>query len=140
LRIVIDTNIWISGLLWRGKAWQLLKLAEQRKVELCIAYSMLLELEEVLSYEKFLPRLEVLQQTPEQLASYALSISSIFDVSRSGIPIISDDPDDDIFLLCAVEADATHIVSNDRHLLNLKSYQGIKIVTIDQFLNQDIDS
>ena len=49
MRLVIDTNIWVSGLLWRGDAWRLLNLAEQGKVELCIAHSMLLELEEVLA-------------------------------------------------------------------------------------------
>jgi len=74
VRIVIDTNIWISGLLWRGDAWRLLNLAEQGRVELCVAYPMLLELEEVLAYERFQPRLETLQQTPAQLAVYALSL------------------------------------------------------------------
>jgi len=133
LRIVIDTNIWISGLLWKGKAWQLLRLAEHGKIRLCIAYPMLLELEEVLSYERFQNRLKVLQQTPEQLASYALSISTAYDVSRSGIPIVYADPDDDIFLLCAVEAKAAYLVTGDRHLLNMKSYCGIEIVTIDDF-------
>lgn len=46
MRLVIDTNIWVSGLLWQGKAWSLLKLAEQGEIEICIAYPMLLELEE----------------------------------------------------------------------------------------------
>jgi putative PIN family toxin of toxin-antitoxin system len=49
VRIVIDTNIWVSALLWRSKAWSLLKLAEKGEVEICIAYPMLLELEEVLA-------------------------------------------------------------------------------------------
>jgi len=37
VRIVVDTNIWVSGLLWKGDAWRLLNLAEQGKVEICIA-------------------------------------------------------------------------------------------------------
>jgi hypothetical protein len=44
MRVVIDTNIWVSGLLWRGSAWRLLQLAEQGEIELCITHSMLLEL------------------------------------------------------------------------------------------------
>jgi len=134
VRIVIDTNIWVSGLLWRGDAWKLLSLAEDGDIELCIAYPMLLELEEVLAYDKFEQRLTVLQETPAQLASYALSISSIFDVARSGPPIVVDDPDDDIFLLCVVKAEATHIVTNDKHLLTLESYESIPIVRINDFL------
>jgi uncharacterized protein len=106
VRIVIDTNIWISGLLWKGDAWRLLRLAEQGQVTLCVAYSMLLELEEVLSYARLQPRLTLLQEMPAQLASYALRISSAFDASRSGIPIVTNDPDDDIFLLCALATKA----------------------------------
>ncbi len=138
MRIVIDTNIWISGLLWRGDAWRLLNLAEQGRVELCVAYPMLLELEEVLAYERFQPRLETLQQTPAQLAVYALSLASAFDVSRGVTPLVLADPDDDIFLLCAVEANAAYVVTNDRHLLSLKTYREIAIVTVEDFFSRDL--
>jgi putative PIN family toxin of toxin-antitoxin system len=138
VRIVIDTNIWISGLLWRSKAWSLLKLAEKGEVEICIAYPMLLELEEVLAYERLKPRLEVLQETPAQLTAFALSLSTPFDVSRTGVPIVTADPDDDIFLLCAIEAQAKAVVTADRHLLALRSYRGIPIVTLDQFSESNI--
>ena len=134
MRIVIDTNIWVSGLLWKGDAWRLLNLAEQGNVDICIAYPMLLELEEVLAYERFQPRLSTLQQTPAQLAAYALSLATAFDVSRTGSPIVTADPDDDIFLLCAVEARAIYVVTNDRHLLALKSYQEVEIILIEEFL------
>ena len=136
MRIVIDTNIWISGLLWKGDAWRLLKLAEQGKVELCIAYAMLLELEEVLGYARLQARLATLQETPSQLATYALNLCSVFDVSRRGLPIVEADPDDDIFLLCALEAQASYLVTHDRHLLALKIYQGIPIVTLTDFFQQ----
>lgn len=89
MRIVIDTNVWISGLLWKGDAWHLLRMAEERKLEICIAYPMLLELEEVLGYGRFAPRLAVLQQTPEQLAAFALSLSYAVDVTRTWPPIVT---------------------------------------------------
>jgi uncharacterized protein len=130
VRIVIDTNTWVSGLLWKGAPWQLLKLAEQGEIEICIAYSMLLELEEVLAYGRLQSRLKLLQQTPSQLAAYALSLSTVFDVSRAGTPIVVADPDDDIFILCALEAGAEWLVSGDQHLLVLGSYG-------NTFANQD---
>jgi len=58
VRIVLDTNIWVSGLLWKGLPWRLLRLAEQKKVELCTAAPVLAELYEVLSYERLQPRLQ----------------------------------------------------------------------------------
>lgn len=95
---------------------------------------MLLELEEVLSYDRLQARLNMLQQTPAQLATYALTLCSLFDVSRPGPPIVAADPDDDIFLLCAITAQARYVVTQDRHLLALKVYQDVAIMTLDDFL------
>lgn len=137
MRIVIDTNIWVSGLLWKGDAWHLLKLAEAGKIELCLAYPMVLELEEVLNYERFQARLQVLRVTPAQLAAYALNLATGIDVSRPHPPIVAVDPDDDIFLVCAIEAKARYVVTNDRHLLSLKSYRGVEILKIEDFLTNE---
>jgi predicted nucleic acid-binding protein len=62
-----------------------------------------------------------------------LSLVTVFDVSRTGPPIVTADPDDDIFLLCAVEAQAEYIVTADRHLLNLGSYLTVDIITVQEF-------
>jgi hypothetical protein len=134
VRIVIDTNIWVSGLLWKGDAWRLLRLAEAGELEICIAYAMLLELEEVLGYERLQPRLTVLQQTPRRLAAYALSLATAVDVSRAGASIVQQDPDDDIFLLCVVAAGASYLVTHDNHLLNLGSYEGVTILRVETFM------
>lgn len=137
MRIVIDTNIWVSGLLWKGDAWRLLNLVEAGKLDVCIAHAMLLELEEVLGYERLQPRLTVLQQTPARLATYALSLATVFDVSRGDIPIVQSDPDDDIFLLCAVAVGASYVITNDSHLLGLGSYEGVTILRVERFLQYE---
>jgi putative PIN family toxin of toxin-antitoxin system len=137
MRVVIDTNIWVSGLLWRGNAWRLLQLAEQGEIELCITHSMLLELEEVLAYDRLRERVTLLGYTPSQLASYALTLATPFDVTRGFVPIVNDDPDDDVFILCAVEANAHYVVTNDRHLLGLRTFREIPIVAFDVFLAQE---
>ena len=116
MRIVIDTNIWVSGLLWRCASWQILRLAEQGQVELCIAPPMLDELEQVLSYERLRSRLAQLGLTPIELVAYALSLAAVFEVPE-GEPIVTADPDDDIFLRCAVIAGARYVISGDHHLL-----------------------
>ena len=58
MRVVIDTNIWVSGLLWRGAPWRLLRLAERGEIELCMSPEMLEELHKVLSYERLQPHLD----------------------------------------------------------------------------------
>lgn len=137
MRIVIDTNVWVSGLLWKGDAWRLSKHAEEGGVELCIAYPMLLELEEVLNYDRLRPRLTELKQTPARLVAYALSVSTAFDVSRGEIPIVEADPNDDIFLLCAAAARADYVVTADRHILALKTYEQITILRVEEFLQRE---
>ena len=132
MRVVIDTNVWVSGLLWRGMPWKLLCLAEAGEVELCITPSMLVELAEVLSYERLQPRLEQLGLTPEELVAYALSLASVFEVPE-GDPIVVADPDDDIFFRCAIVAGAAYVVSGDHHLLDLGGYAGIPILTVRDF-------
>jgi len=135
VRIVIDTNIWVSGLLWRGMPWKLLYLTEAGTVELCMAPAMLDELAQVLSYERLQPRLEQLGLTPAELAAYAMDLASIFEVSEGSLIVVAD-PDDDVFLHCAVVADATCVVSGDNHLLDLGEYAGIPILTIRDFLTK----
>lgn len=136
MRIVIDTNIWVSGLLWRGMPWKLLCLAEAGKVELCMAPAMLDELAQVLSYERLQPRLMQLGLTSVELVAYAMDLASIFEVPE-GSPIVVADPDDDVFLRCAAVAGAACVVSGDNHLLDLGEYAGIPIITICDFLAKE---
>lgn len=114
----------------------MLCLAEAGKVELCMAPAMLDELAKVLSYERLRPRLEQLGLTPAELVAYALDLASIFGVTED-LPIVVADPDDDVFLHCAIAANAASVVSGDHHLLELKEYAGIPILTIHDFFAQE---
>jgi len=116
--------------------WKLLCLAEAGEVELCITPSMLVELAEVLSYERLQPRLQQLGLTPEELVAYALSLASVFEVPE-GDPIVVADLDDDVFLRCAIVAGAAYVVSGDHHLLDLGGYAGIPILTIRDFFTKE---
>ena len=136
--VVIDTNLWVSGLLWRGMPWRLLRLAERGRVTLCMAPAMVAELAEVLTYERLQPRLQQLGLTPAALIAYVLNVASIFEVPESEkASIVVADPDDDIFLRCAVVAGAAYVVSGDHHLLDLENYAGVPIITVRDFLARE---
>jgi putative PIN family toxin of toxin-antitoxin system len=136
MRIVIDTNIWVSGLLWRGAPGRVLRLAERGEVELCVAPAMLDELERVLTYERLQPRLAQLELTRLELMDFARHLSRVFEVPP-GLPTVTQDRDDDIFLHCAMVAKAIFVVSGDHHLLDVGEYAGIQIVTVQEFLAQN---
>ena len=138
MRIVIDTNIWVSGLLWQGLPWHLLRLSENERITLCIAPAIIDELSRVLNYHRLQSRLAQLGLQPADLVAYVINLAALFEpqVDRKS-PIVAIDPDDDIFLHCAEVAGARYVVSGDRHLLDLGHYAGIPIVTIREFLVQE---
>jgi putative PIN family toxin of toxin-antitoxin system len=134
MRLVLDTNLWISGLLWRGIPWRILQLAEQGRVELCLTPPMLAELAEVLAYPKLASRLRQLGVTAAELTERAANLAMIWEAPEGiGPPIVAADPDDDIFLLGAVAARVDAILSGDGHLLDVGRYAGIPILTVYAF-------
>jgi putative PIN family toxin of toxin-antitoxin system len=139
VRIVIDTNIWISGLLWRGLPRQLLQLAETERVELCMTEAMLQELSEVLRYPRLQMRLQSVGVTPDELIDYVLQCAIFFEtpsIPSFNAPLVAADPDDDIFIYCALVAEARYLVSGDHHLLEIQNYASISIVTVQDFFAQ----
>ncbi len=132
-RIVPDTNIVVSGLLWRGNQRRILDAARDGIIELCSSLVLLEELEDVLSREKFTPKLAAANVTVQDLISGFSALATVIEVEPIE-PVILVDPDDDAVLACALSADAEVIVSGDSDLLNLKEHEGILILTAAEFL------
>ena len=119
VRLVLDTNTVVSGLLWASTPFHLMQAALHGRIDLYTSSTLLLELEDVLPRRKFAHRVIITGLTAEQLiARYAVMAKS---VTPARIAAISPDPDDDHVLACALAAQADFIVSGDAHLLNLKS-------------------
>lgn len=127
MRLVLDTNAVVSGLLWDRASSQLIDAALKGHAELFTSQALLLELEDVLPRQKLARRVAVSGLSVAQLVErYALLARS---VPPASIGRVSADPDDDHVLACALAAQADLIVSGDPDLLNLKSYQRIPIVS-----------
>lgn len=133
MRIVLDTNVVLSGLLWRGTPYQLLTHIKQtRSLQLVSSPVILEELADVLTRQHCSKRLAAIGQSGAQvLADYLQVVELVEPVS---IPSTSRDPDDDVILACALAAHADLIVSGDADLLVLKQFQDIPIVTAAQAL------
>jgi putative PIN family toxin of toxin-antitoxin system len=128
MRVVADTNIVVSGLMWRGDPSRILDAGRAGKIQLWTTFALLAELEDVLRREKFASRLASAVVDPRDLIlGYAALASVIEPVDIE--PVVLDDPDDDAVIACAIAAHCEVIVSGDSHLLDLKQYQGIRIVT-----------
>ncbi len=137
MRIVADTNVIVSALLWVGIPHQILLAAEHRLVELYSSPALLEELEGVLSRPKFARRLQALGTTPEELLSGYAQLATLV-LPRGTSRVVLDDLADDAVLACVVAARATYLVTGDSDLLRLDSYEGIRIVSPGAFVRKVI--
>jgi putative PIN family toxin of toxin-antitoxin system len=128
IRIVLDTNVIVSALVFGGVPRGVLELAEAGQCEFFYSAPIQSEVRRVLS-EKF--------DWPSAMLNEVLPVlwrAGQLVVPRTTLQAVPDDPDDDRIIECAVEAQAQVIVSGDRHLLTLRKYKSIAIVTPRQFL------
>src|SRR5438094_3885439 len=109
MRIVVDTNVVVSGLLWRGPPRRLLEAARDGAIELFTSGALMAELEDALQRPKFLKQLTQAQVQPEELVKGYAALAQPPAIE----PVILHDPDDDAVLACAVGAAATKIISGD---------------------------
>jgi putative PIN family toxin of toxin-antitoxin system len=135
MKLVLDTNTVISGLLWHGAPRQVLDLARSGSISLFTSPELLAELEDVLGRKKFAARLRMAQVTVDELVYGYAALATTIHAAKID-PVIKADPDDDVILACAVAAKAEVIASGDSHLLDLKEYEGIRILTVNKVLEE----
>lgn len=132
MKLVVDTNLVVSAFLWQGTPGRLLELAGEKQVRLFSSRALLDELADVLGRRKLAAKVEATGLTvPQMLANYRRVITLV--TARQLPQQVSLDADDDMVLATAKAAHADLIVSGDRkHLLVLKRFEGIPIVTAAQ--------
>lgn len=128
MRVVADTNIVVSGLMWKGNSRRILDAARAGEIQLLTTIVLLAELEDVLGREKFSARLASAGVRASELVLGYAALASVIEPAEIE-PVVLADPDDDAVIACAIAAQCQVIVSGDQHLLDLKHYQGIRIVT-----------
>ena len=90
----------------------------------------------MLSRPKFAAKVRDRLTTVEEILQGILRLVSLYPTPPS-VRIVNADPDDDMFIACALSAGAKYVISGDAHLLDLKNHLGVKIVTVRQFLEQE---
>lgn len=127
--MVLDTNTYISGILFKGTPRKILELIIEGKIQSFVSEEIIQEIYTVLSRQKF--------RLPAERVHFI--ISEIESVSRVVFPslqlkIVDRDPADNKILGCATEVNADVIISGDKHLLEIDRFQGIEIVNASDFI------
>lgn len=130
MRIVLDTNVFISGIFFAGPPSQILKAIGNQNLQIILSKEIFDEYSRV---EKSLslkfPAINIMSII-ELIAIYGEFIDT-----ENFIISACDDPDDDKFLECAMAGQCDIIVSGDKHLLKLSGYRGIAVLSPRKFVD-----
>ena len=137
VRAVIDTNLFVSGLFAnQGYTYQLQELWLAGAFELVASEQILNEIQRTLQKPQIKQRL-LLQDGEETVITELIRAkATIVTADRYQTDKIIEDPTDNKFLACALEAGAHYVVSGDNHLLALKHFHRIQIVDAKTFVEK----
>lgn len=123
-RVVLDSNVIISGFLFGGTPARILEYALAGQIACFTSLPILDEVREVLQRPKF-------GLSPDQALTLIEELHGLCEIvtPTRRVHAISADPDDDAVLECALAVDAAIIVSGDSHLLDLNEWRHVRILS-----------
>ena len=137
MRLVLDTNVVASAILWGGTPRSLLQAAREKRIELFTSTAMLAELTDILGRRKFAMKIAAAQLTIDQLVDGYAQLAAL--VRPVATPRIAPDPDDDVVIGTALAARAKCIVTGDKRLASVVRHQGVRLVSVAQAL-EDVET
>ena len=135
MKVVLDTNVLVSAMFWYGDSDRIIRLAEEKKVEIILSKAILEEFSRVLGYKDIQDKVKDKNLEVRNSFQKIVELATIIDPEEK-VDIIKYDPDDNKFLECAKAGNADYIISKDKHLLNLKMFENIQIITPKEFLEK----
>lgn len=131
-KLVLDTNVVVSALLWDGAPRRLLEVARSRKVLLFTSVPLISELTKTLSRAKFQRKIEATHLSLVEITSFYA------DLAIMAVPLptprLAPDPDDDVVIGTATGARADLLVTGDHALLTVSTFAGGRIVSVQDAL------
>jgi len=130
MKVVLDTNIFISGIFWEGDSNKVILAWKDKKFTLVNSQEIIFELIKVLKDFKI--------RLPEEIINEwikLISNNSEIVMIENDLNIIVEDLSDNKFIETALVGKADYIITQDNHLLKLKEFEGIRILTPKEFLN-----
>lgn len=133
MKVTLDTNVLVSGSFWMGDSYRILSLIEKGTIELVLSGAIINEYIETLQDDEIKTKIINKKLFILDIVEKVIKEATIVE-PKIRFNSVSEDPDDNIILECAVEGNVDYIVSQDNHLLKIKNFRGIPIVTPKVFL------
>jgi putative PIN family toxin of toxin-antitoxin system len=131
LKIVMDTNVFVSGVFFSGPPYQILKAWQSGEFELSVSQEILDEYRRVgkiLAEER--PNIDL-----NPILNFVIEHAKVYKPAKLKEPVC-EDPDDDKFFACALASGSRVIVSGDKHLLKVSGYEEIDVLKPREFVNR----
>lgn len=135
MKITVDTNVLISATFWHGASDKIIERVENKKIELVISREIIGEFKKVLGYKEIRDKIKDKNLEMKRSVEKIISISTVVK-PKEKFKVVKEDPDDNKIIECAFSGKVHYIISQDRHLLDLKEFKGIKIITPKEFLDK----
>ncbi|MHB8841138.1 MAG: putative toxin-antitoxin system toxin component, PIN family [Candidatus Aquicultor sp.] len=136
IKVCLDTNVFVSGIISpSGAPFDVLEAWRNREFVLLTSDDIITEVSKVLHYPKIKSAFSL---TDEEIEQY-VSLIGQYSQRTAGklmVNVVTEDPSDNMFLVCAIEGKADFIISGDNHLLDIGVYQEIQILTPREFIKQ----
>ena len=131
MKVIVDTNVFVSGIFFSGPPYKILHAWNEGQIQFVISPLILAEYREVaLRLANRYPQIDI-------LPFIDLVMVHAMIVQAESLPApVCEDPDDDMFLACALASDVQVIISGDKHLLKLNGYQNIIIIKPKKFVDR----
>ncbi len=133
MKITLDTNILISATFWDGASAKIIDRIENKKIDLILSKEIIEEYSEVLNYKEIQNKIQNKNLEIKKSIGKVIALSEIV-IPQKKFNIVKNDPDDNKIIECAVEGNVNYIITNDKHLLKLKEFRGIKIIKPEELL------
>jgi len=130
LKVVMDTNVFVSGIFFSGTPYQILQAWQSGEFELAVSQDILDEYQrvgEILAEER--PDIDL-----KPILTFVIERAKVYKPSKLKEPVC-EDPDDDKFLACALASGSRVIISGDKHLLKVSGYEGIEVLKPREFMD-----
>src|SRR5258705_4787726 len=131
LKVVMDTNVFVSGVLFSGPPYQIIKAWQSGEFELVVSQEILDEywrVGEILAKER--PKIDL-----NPILTFVLEHAKVYKPAKLK-ESVCEDPDDDKFFACALASGSGVIISGDKHLLKVSNYQGIEVLKPREFVDR----
>ncbi len=133
MKIVLDTNVLISGIFFSGPPYQILKAWQAGQINIAISEEILTEYQSVAQkLSKQFPSVDI-----KQILKLITIHTEIVDPQGYEVTVC-EDPDDNMFISCAIVSHSKVIVSGDKHLLTISGYQGIEVCKPRDFIDNHL--